>query len=159
MGKMVTLIYPTWKLAPSTKFYASTATFTEGHTHQTRCQRSWIHGDRSWLSSIRTHRRNPERTGFACFWRMRTRRVCDSFGQYPARVFERYMNKYCSVWSYNNKQLQSLILHFCDHYDIWFCVFKAQKYSLTELLRSVSSDTGLKDYLTHKFACTLIQLQ
>ena len=93
------------------------------------------------------------------FWQMRTRRVCDSFGQYPARVLERYMNKYCSVWSYNNKQLQSPILHFCDHYVIWFCVFKAQKYSLTELLRNVSSDTGLKDYLTHKFACTLIQLQ
>ena len=81
----------------------------------------------------------------------------DSFGQYPARVFERYMNKYCSVWSYNNKQLQSLISRFCGHYVIWFSVFKARKYSLTELLRNVSSDTGLNDYLAHKFACTLIR--
>ena len=83
----------------------------------------------------------------------------DSFGQYPARVFERYMNKYCSVWSYNNKQLQSLISRFCGHYVIWFCVFKARKYSLTKLLRNVSSEPGLNDYLAHKLACTLIRLQ
>ena len=81
----------------------------------------------------------------------------DSFGQYSARVFERYMNKYCSVWSYNNKQLQSLISRFCGHCVIWFCVFNARKYSLTKLLRNVSSDTGLNDYLAHKFACTLIR--
>ena len=157
MGKMVTLIYPKWKLAPSTKFYASTATSSTRHTHQTRCQRSWIHGDRSWLSSIRIHRRNLESTGFACFLdECGHGEFFDSFWQYPARVFERYMNKYCSVWSYNNKQLQSLILRFCGHYVIWFSVFKARKYSLTELLRNVSSDTGLNDYLAHKFACMLI---
>ena len=83
----------------------------------------------------------------------------DSFGQYPARVFELYMNKYCSAWTYNNKQLQSLISRFCGHYVIWFSVLKARKYSLTELLRNVSSDTGLNDYLAHKFECTLIQSQ
>ena len=79
----------------------------------------------------------------------------DSFGQYPARVFERYMNKYCSVWTYNNKQLQSLISRFCGN----FCMLKARKFSLTELLRNVSNDTGLNDYLAHKFACTLIRSQ
>ena len=83
--------------------------------------------------------------------------IFDSFGQYPARVFKRYMNEYCTVWSYNNKQLQSFISRFCGHYCIWFCVFKARKYSLTEILRNVSSDTGLNDYLAHKFACTLIR--
>ena len=80
-----------------------------------------------------------------------------SFGQYPSRAFERYMNDYCTAWTYNNKQLQSLISRFCGHYVIWFCVFKARKYSLTALLRNVSSDTGLNDYLAHKFACTLIR--
>ena len=83
----------------------------------------------------------------------------DSFGQYPNTRFERYMNTYCTAWSYNNKQLQSLISRFCGHYCIWFCVFKARKYSLTALLRNVSSDTGLNDYLAHKFACTLIRSQ
>jgi hypothetical protein len=80
----------------------------------------------------------------------------DSFGKYPTRSFERYMYKNCNVWTFCNKQLQSVISRFCGHYCIWYCVMKARKCSLTELLRNVSNDTGLNDYLAHKFACTLI---
>ena len=159
MGKMVTLIYPKWKLTPSTKFYASTATSSTRHTHQTRCQRSWIHGDRSWLSSIRTHRRNPESTGFACSL---TNADTESFLIVLDNIPRAYLS--CTwisivvhgcitISSYNR-----LFRAFADTV-IWFSVLKARKYSLTELLRNVSSDTGLNDYLAHKFACTLIRSQ
>ena len=40
----------------------------------------------------------------------------DSLGRAPTRLFERYMNEHCREWTYNRKQLQSIISRFCGHY-------------------------------------------
>jgi len=82
----------------------------------------------------------------------------DSFGLQPKRVFERYMNKHCLAWTFNNKQMQSLISRFCGHYCIWYCMLKFRKVTLNELVRITSNDTGLNDFLVHRFACRLILL-
>ena len=80
----------------------------------------------------------------------------DSFGQPPKRVFERYMNKHSSSWTFNKKQMQSLVSRFCGHYSIWYCVMKFRKVALNVLADSMSNDTGLNDFLVHRFACRLI---
>src|SRR2546425_7720873 len=80
----------------------------------------------------------------------------DSFGQRPKRVFEHYMDKHCISWTFNKKQMQSLVSRFCGHYSIWYCIMKFRKVTLTELFNSMSIDTGLNDFLVHRFACRLM---
>ena len=80
----------------------------------------------------------------------------DSFGLQPKRVFDRYMDKYCIAWTFNKKQLQSLVSRFCGHYCIWYCMMKFRKVALTVLVNAMSNDTGLNDFLVHRFACKMI---
>jgi hypothetical protein len=80
----------------------------------------------------------------------------DSFGLPPKLVFERYMNNTCMSWNFNRKQMQSLVSRFCGHYCIWYCMNKFRSVSLNELVHVISNDTGLNDFLIHRFACKLI---
>jgi hypothetical protein len=80
----------------------------------------------------------------------------DSFGLGPKRVFERYMNEHSIAWTFNKKQMQSLVSRFCGHYCIWYCMLKCKKVTLNKLMCSMSTDTGLNDFLVHRFACRLI---
>jgi hypothetical protein len=79
-----------------------------------------------------------------------------SFGLPPKRVFERYMNNNCIAWTLNRKQMQSLISRFCGHYCIWYCMMKYRRVALNELQNAMTNDTGLNDFLIHRFACQLI---
>ena len=79
----------------------------------------------------------------------------DSFGMPPSRNFKRYLDKQCTAWTFNNKRLQSLISKFCGHYCIWYCMMKNRNVSLYELIKTMPDDTGLNDYLVHRFACKL----
>ena len=80
----------------------------------------------------------------------------DSFGMPPKEVFERYMDENCLAWTFNNMQMQYLVSRFCGHYCIWYCMMKFRRITLYELARLTSNDTGLNDYLVHRFACRLI---
>jgi hypothetical protein len=80
----------------------------------------------------------------------------DSFGLPPKTIFERYMDKYCISWTFNKKQMQSLVSRFCGHYCIWYCMMKFRKVTLNELCNVMCSDTGLNDFLVHRFACNMI---
>ena len=80
----------------------------------------------------------------------------DSFGMLPKRVFKRYMDRHCDAWTFNKKQMQSLVSRFCGHYCIWYCIMKFRKAALNDLVRLMSKDTGLNDFLVHRFACRLI---
>ena len=42
----------------------------------------------------------------------------DSFGRRPSAKFERYMNRHCRYWTFNDKQLQSVASQLCGHYCI-----------------------------------------
>ena len=80
----------------------------------------------------------------------------DSFGLRPKDVFERYMNNNCTAWTFNTKQMQSIISRFCGHYCIWYCMMKNRKATLNELTNCMTNDTSLNDFLVHRFACKLI---
>ena len=80
----------------------------------------------------------------------------DSLGLKPLDCFKRYMTVQCIRWTYNKKQLQSIISKFCGHYCMWYCMMKFRKVSLYELSRNISNDTGLNDFLIHRFACKLL---
>ena len=49
----------------------------------------------------------------------------DSFGMLPTANFERYLNRHCSSWTFNRRQLQSVISRFCGHYCVYYCVLRS----------------------------------
>ena len=75
----------------------------------------------------------------------------DSFGRRPAANFERYMNRQCSSWTFNRRQLQSVISKFCGHYCIYYCMLRSR--GMPKIVNSFTADTGLNDVLVHGFVC------
>jgi len=76
-------------------------------------------------------------------------RLFDSFGRRPNADFERYMNRHCVSWNFNDKQLQSVVSKFCGYYCIYFCILRSRDVDMCKIVRSFSSDTGLNDVLVH----------
>ena len=77
----------------------------------------------------------------------------DSFGRRPAVYFERYMDRHCSSWTFNCRQLQSVTSRFCGHYCIYYCVLRSRGVGMFAIVNSLTADTGLNDVLIHRFAC------
>jgi len=77
----------------------------------------------------------------------------DSFGLPPPKSFEKYMNRHCSEWTYNDRQFQSSISSFCGHYCVCFCILKSRNLDLCSIL---SSDTGLNDVTIHELVCRFL---
>lgn len=77
----------------------------------------------------------------------------DSFGQPPLPIFERFLSKFCSKWTYNSKQIQSVTSQVCGHYCAFYCLYKKLDYSLNDIINCFSHDTALNDLLVHKFVC------
>jgi len=80
----------------------------------------------------------------------------DSLGRAPTRLFERYMNEHCREWTYNRKQLQSIISRFCGHYCACFCVLRSRGIDMCRFLRYFTQDTGLNDVVVHELMCSLM---
>ena len=80
----------------------------------------------------------------------------DSFGQRPSPDFEMYINCYCQSWSYNKRQLQSVISKYCGAYCVWFCIMKSRGYPMHTITNRLTNDTALNDHLVHKFACKML---
>ena len=40
----------------------------------------------------------------------------DSFGREPGKPFSSFMHEQCRFWTYNDRQLQSVISSYCGHY-------------------------------------------
>jgi len=73
----------------------------------------------------------------------------DSFGRRPNSVFERYLNRHCSSWIFNDSQLQSVDGKFCGHCCIYFCLVHDRGINMPTFISSFTSDTGLSDVLVH----------
>jgi len=80
----------------------------------------------------------------------------DSFGRSPTANFEHYLNRHCSSWTFNRRQLQSVISRFCGHYCVYYCMLRSRGIDMTKIVSSFSSDTALNDVLVHKFVCRVV---
>ena len=77
----------------------------------------------------------------------------DSFGPPPTAHFERYLNRHCSSWTFNQRQLQSVISRFCGHYCIYYCMLRCRGLDMPKIVSSFTADTALNDVLVHRFVC------
>jgi len=59
----------------------------------------------------------------------------DSFGCRPSVVFEHYLNRHCSSWNYNDRQLQSVVGKFCGHYCIYYCILRSNGVNMRKIVR------------------------
>jgi len=76
----------------------------------------------------------------------------DSLAQ-QNKHFEMYMDKYCTSWIRNTKQLQSITSRFCGHYVVVYCSMRARGTNLNEMTRWFTPDYGFNDVLVHEFVC------
>jgi len=82
------------------------------------------------------------------------REFFDWFGRRPNETFECYLNRHCSSWSFNERQLQSVISKLCGHYCIYCCICRSRNTELRrKIVRSFTNDTALNDVLIHGFVC------
>ena len=79
----------------------------------------------------------------------------DWFGRRLSHYFERYMNRNCLSWNFNDVQLQSIVSKFCGHHCIYFCILRNRGVDMRKIVRSFSIDTGLNDMLVHTYLCRM----
>jgi len=77
----------------------------------------------------------------------------DSYGMSPNATLIRYMNSVCKHWTFNAKQLQSIISRVCAHYCIYYIVLKSKGFTMTDIVSSFSDDTSFNDCFVHAFVC------
>jgi hypothetical protein len=80
----------------------------------------------------------------------------DSFGRPPGRQFEHYMNKHCTSWMFNKRQLQSIISHFCGFYCCFYCLYRCRGVDLNSVVSMFTTDTAFNDSIVHSFVCNKI---
>lgn len=77
----------------------------------------------------------------------------DSYGRRPEGRFLRYMNEHCRYWTFNHKQLQSIVSYFCGQYCVFYCVYVCKGFDMNRVVSMFTADTGLNDALVHDFVC------
>jgi len=81
----------------------------------------------------------------------------DSFGRPPDAPFRTFLNYNCSNWIFNDRHLQSAISRFCGHYCIFYCLHRCRGSSVNAVVGKLTLDTGLNDYLIHKYICHVLK--
>lgn len=81
----------------------------------------------------------------------------DSLGNPPEAPFRRFLNRHCARWIFTDRQLQSLVSRFCGHYCILYSLHRSRGRSINAIKNMLTFDTGLNDYLVHKFVCDVKQ--
>jgi hypothetical protein len=77
----------------------------------------------------------------------------DSFGRRPTADFKRYMDEHCSYWTFNSRQLQSIISSFCGFYCCFYCMFRCRGYNMNNIVNRFTRDTAFNDSIVHGFVC------
>src|SRR5437899_12649466 len=77
----------------------------------------------------------------------------DSYAEPPMRAFDLYLSRYCNTYTTNTKAIQSAVSYSCGNYCVFYCLMKQLRYSMTDIENAFSSDTGLNDFIIHRFVC------
>jgi hypothetical protein len=77
----------------------------------------------------------------------------DSLGQKPLADFALFLDKYCSHWTYSERQIQSISSYFCGHFVIYFCIQRNRGLDMSKILRKFTNDTGFNDMIIHRIVC------
>ena len=79
----------------------------------------------------------------------------DSMGRFPTKWFKTFLDKNCTAWIWNEKQLQSVISKFCGHYCIFYCLYRCRGLDVRKVAKMFTNDTSLNDSIVHNFVCNV----
>jgi len=79
----------------------------------------------------------PGRHWIAIYIRDGRGEFLDSFGRRPNIDFERYMNRHCVSWTFNDRQLQFIISNFCGYYCVYFCARRSRGIDMRKIAPSL----------------------
>ena len=77
----------------------------------------------------------------------------DSFGKEPNNTIKSYLDRWSKHWTYNCRQLQSVVSLLCGHYCIYFCMLRNSGLTMCEIVSTFSTDTAFNDIHVHAFVC------
>jgi len=80
----------------------------------------------------------------------------DSLGERPPKLLESYLDRWLKQWSFNNRQIQSVISDVCGFYCVYFCILRAKNITMHAIVASFSSDTAFNDEYIRAFVCKTI---
>ena len=87
----------------------------------------------------------------------------DSYGLPPNSEFREYLRENCRTgWTYNDKQLQSIVSDVCGHYCAYYCMMKCIQRCISgmnDMLTLFTSDTTFNDSLVRRFISRRLYLQ
>ena len=69
------------------------------------------------------------------------------------------MNERCRDWTFNPKQLQSVVSRLYGHYCACFRILRSRGVVMHRLLRYFTCDTGLNDVFVHGLFCKIITIK
>lgn len=81
----------------------------------------------------------------------------DSLGLPPDENFETYLNEHCAYWTFNDRQIQSIISDYCGHYAVYYCFMRSRGLDLRKIVNKFTSDTAFNDALVETFVCSLLK--
>jgi len=85
----------------------------------------------------------------------RSRRIFRFVRTSTSAEFERCMNRHRRYWTFNDKQLQSVVSQFCGYYCICHCLYRSSGIDMRKIVCSFTSDTALNDVLVHALVCRI----
>ena len=68
-------------------------------------------------------------------------------------VLKFFLNENCVEWIWNERQIQSVISKFCEHYCIFYCLYRSRGLDVRKIVRMFTKDTGLNDSIVHNYVC------
>ena len=77
----------------------------------------------------------------------------DSIGRFPTKWFKTFLDDNCTAWIWNEKQLQSVIIKFCGHYWIFYCLYRSTGVDVRKRAKMFTKDTSLNDSIVHNCVC------
>ena len=80
----------------------------------------------------------------------------DSFGERPPKLLETYLDRWLKQWTFNNRQIQSVISDVCGFYCVYFCILRAKNITMHAIVASFSSNTAFNDEYIRAFVCKTI---
>ena len=76
----------------------------------------------------------------------------DSYGLPPLHAtFTNFLNKQCTMWTYNDKRLQGLASTVCGQYCIFYLMHRCRGFSMDTIAYMCGSNLQDNDVLVHDF--------
>ena len=77
----------------------------------------------------------------------------DSIGTFATKWFKKFWSVNCIRLIWKEKQLQIVISKFCEHYCIFYFLYRCRGVDVRKVAKMFTTDTSLNDSIVDNFVC------